>query len=353
MKFPTQKYIAVKKELAAARRVVNAEKAAWKVIHNKVPEKDRDQLDYEFKIAFDSLTKYGNVIEDTYETLKALSDKGASGHMMDDYELAMYNIAQLIDDMETIEKDEKRSVWAMKIIRLTIAADANLETQRAYVGNGGVSSIEMLLGYTSHEVSPTRYTIMTWVLKNNSSVMLFQQFLVTLGRATQPSPHDEWLERTCLLLIAAGYSPFDSGEGYHYLDVNLFKRLFRWLYIIFPYEEEEIKHYITSIKTNISEDHIKNFMGAISSSPENRKFFKEYFSHGKHWLLEHIITHLPAFIFALIKRNELEILSTFLKRHKQEMRALRDDNGNSLLQYATAGKRVSQKMIRLLADANC
>ena len=347
MKFPIQQYLAVKADLAAARRMRAADKAAWQAIRDKVPEEDADELDYEFKMAFDKAGVSSAMNAEKYEALKALTDKGASARMQDDYELGFVNLAQVIDNITYEERDEEDIAWTMKVIRLTLAADASIETQRSYVGNGGAISLEILLGYKTHLISSLSYTLITWIIHKDPERRIFQQFLVSLGRLDEPSPKDEWFEKTALALIATGYCPFDAGEGHDYMSARLFAGIFRWLHIILPYEDDQIKHYITALKANVTEEQIECLLGAASSSAQNRKQFKEYFSQGKHWLMERIISITPALLFSLVKRNERDLLAPFLKRCRAEMRALRNEKGIGLLEYAKITKGVSPRTIQL------
>jgi hypothetical protein len=342
MKFPIQKYLTVKAELAAAKKILATEKAAWLAIREKVSDEETAELDDEFKMTFDRIGISNQRDEEAYNTLKALTDKGASARTQDDYELGFHNLATFIDYVTYDETDKERIHWALKIIRLALAADASITTQRSYVGNGGAITIEILMGYKTHSMSQISYTILCWILHKDPERRIFQQFLVSLGR-TAPSPMDDWFEKAALALIAVGYCPFDRGMGHDYMSPGLFQNTLRWLHIIFPYENEHIKDYISNLKSNVTKEHIEYFMGAVSSSAQNRKKFKEYFSLDRHWLMDYIISDTPEILFSLVKRNEREILMPFVKRYKTAMRALREE-------FLLAGKDASPKTVQLLTN---
>lgn len=370
-KFPIEKYLQVKEELYVAKRALEKDKAAWMKVRRTLTDDRAAELDLQFSTAFEEMgyTVHGMTdqqLQERLDILTSLAAQGASARQLDDYELGAYNLPLFIQELVHFTSISSLEL-AMSIIRITIVADANLQTQKSYIGNGGAISLEWVCIYLGGGIEEGRhvntyeqfvryYEIFLWIFdkdtiteRNNSRYYSpLHDYLCCL----YPSPAvAEWQEKVLLAMISLDVHPFAGPE----IPTRAFMRVFAinpgWVTILLPFENEHTKHYVTAAQSLITAQAINNLMNAFTADNKNRKAFKAFFSQRPHWLLQHIVTTTPDMIFGLVKRNEQELLAPFLKHFKPVLLALRDEKGNNLLQYAVSVRRVVENTKQQLRDA--
>jgi hypothetical protein len=367
LNFPVEKYNRVKQELVLARHKMEKEKQSWIAVRNTLVPASRQELDQQFKTIFEQLPGTWRTSSATgiRQQLQELMQQGASAHLLGDDELGSYNLAMLIEELRRITtKEDLETLTA--IARVTIIAGANQYTQKAYVGNGGATSLEFIswflgAGLSNGELEimeqyTSAYTIFYWLIgaqteKEDRRISFpANDFLAYL----KPSPAvTEKQESIILAMIGLGLSPFSAHSAYW--SVNFFNRIAaiqpRWLSLLLPYRTEHTEQYINTAVNDITPSTVEYLLNAFTSSHATRKHFRDFFSMQPHWLLQYIIHTTPAMIFGLVNRNEKELLVPFLKHYKQSLLQLRDEKGNSLLHGAAMSRSLSENTIRLLRNA--
>jgi hypothetical protein len=365
--FPVEKYNRVKQELVLARHEMEKEKRSWMGVRNALLPEKRQELDQQFKTIFEQLptTWRTSSAAGIRQQLQELVQQGASAHLLGDDELGSYNLAMLIEEIRRITtKEELETLTA--IARLTIISGANQYTQKAYVGNGGATSLEFIswflgagLGNGELEILEqytSAYTIFYWLIgaqteKEDRRISFpANDFLAYL----KPSPAvTEKQESIVLAMICLGLSPFSTHSAYW--SVNFFNRIAAvqqsWLSLLLPYRTEHTEQYVNTVVNDITPSTVEYLLNAFTSSNATRKHFRDLFSMQPHWLLQYIIHTTPAMIFGLVNRNEKELLVPFLKLHKQSLLQLRDEKGNTLLHEAAMSRSLTENTIQLLRNA--
>ena len=124
-----------------------------------------------------------------------------------------------------------------------------------------------------------------------------------------------------------------------------------WIALLFPYEEEGLTPFINAFRPNITAGIARKVINSFTSNNKSRKYFRTYFSLRPHWLLLCIVEQAPELLFDLVKRNEQDMLTPFLKNCKPGILELKDVKGNSLLHQAAMSRGHIENTIRLLRNA--
>jgi hypothetical protein len=367
-RFPLEKYGQTKQEMIMARRGIDKEKAHWLTKRNGLNPERATELDEQFKTAFEQLGDYFITTQTVelqlvLQTLRTLVEQGASAGLLGDYELGPFNLARLMKQVARITNKTTLDLTT-EIVRLTIVAGANLNTQKAYAGNGGAIGLEWICLYlaagvesglylTNVDQYACCYTIFSWTIDSfprSQTDPYFHPFNTYLN-SLKYSPAEVVLqEKVLLAMIHSGFSPFSKDNPYQ--NVSFFSRLatqqINWLFLLFPYEEEATRQYISNLQQHITNETAGKFINAFTSNNKTRKHFKSFFSWRAHWLLRYIVETTPEVIFGLVKRNEQEMLGPFLKNFKPALQALRDDQGNTLLHQAVLSRGLVENTIQLL-----
>lgn len=365
-KFPIETFLQVQQEMLEAQRKLKKEEAEWALVRNAVPEADHFELDEQFRDTFQRigqllLSNEPKKLEPFKQSLKALIDKGASAATLDPYELGPYNVAMLINNIVYI-KDPSEFDNVAEIIRMTVVAGADLTKQKTYVGNGGAVSIDYLshllgIGLTSDYKLKSRqqyeccYKIFPWIVNTPvEGCNPLNDFLISLRVSEDVT---DLQEKVLLALIGFGFSPYLKDEHWQYdhFFTHIWDLSERWISILYPYEEEELKPYINAFKPNITADISRKIINSFTGDNKSRKYFRNYFSLRPHWLLQSIIESTPQLIFDLVKRNEQDMLAPFLKNFKQVLLTLRDEKGNTLLHQAAMSRGFMENTIQSLRNA--
>ncbi|AEV98159.1 hypothetical protein A4D02_33755 [Niastella koreensis] len=369
--FPIKKYEETKQEMIVARRAIEKEKAQWLTKRNALKQERATELDKQFKRAFERLDSYAarmNLTEsqELLKTIRQLVEQGASASLLDDSELGPFNLADLIKGIPDLT-DSPALELTKEIVRLTIIAGANLNTQKAYIGNGGAISLEWIVLYLAagvetgiwlknQEQYDTCYTLFSWIIDSFPRIpeeYSFHPFSIYLNCLIYLTAHAEIQEKLILAMISYGFSPIYRDD--YYQNVSFFSRLatiqINWLFLLFPYEEEATKQYINALRPNITKEVATKLINAFTSNNKTRKHFKTFFSRRAHWLLRHIVESAPEVIFDLVKRNELDMLTPFLKNFKPALQALRNEKGNTLLHQAVLSRGLVENTIQLLRNS--
>lgn len=356
--FPVESFLQIKEEVISNRKDLEKEQSLWLSVRRSIKEEDVNQLDEQFKSTFEELGQlFLNAdltgLENILASLQTLVQKGASAKLLGNDELGTYNLARLIKHIAMITNSSSLELTC-KIIRITIVAGADLKAQKAYAGNGGSISIEWIclylavgIGREYYTLNPDQYEcyyrIFCWIIEDQQEIDTdnpFSVFLINLREAPEVL---DIQEKIMLRMIYLKLSPFPHGKLSWFNRINL-----KWISILFPYENDYIKPYLKVVKKDLNEEAVKGLINSCTSSNAGRKYFKTYFSLHPHWLLEFIIQSLPATIFDLVRRNEKDLLIPFLKHFKSAMINLKDENGNTLLHQAVAGRGLMENIIQLL-----
>ena len=178
LNFPMEKYGQVKQETITLLTALEKAKVDWLRVRSTLDPLQTNELDEQFKVAFEQRgDKFGSSMEwqEIAEKLQSLVLQGAAASLLDDHELGSYNLATLISQMDSITDTTVQGL-ATKIIWLTIIAEANLRTQKAYAGNGGAISLEWICVYLASGIGDYRlqdldqytccYAIFGWIIND-------------------------------------------------------------------------------------------------------------------------------------------------------------------------------------------
>jgi hypothetical protein len=369
--FPMTFFLQVKQEIMSDNNVIEKEKAIWLAVRNSLDKRQAYALDKEFKKEFEKGIYFqdnrADLLQDTFQSLYKLVQKGAAAKLLRNHELGTFNLAMLIQRIPQIT-DTLSLDWITEIIRLTIIAGANLKAQKAYAGNGGTNSLGWVCLYLADGVRDTGYIrsldqyyccykIFPWLLesgmaanKNVNRSNPFNTFLAALSNSPEVA---DYQEEIMLAMMCYGFSPFTPNDIYQ--SASFFSRIaainVKWLCIIFPFEDDHVKHYLSILQPNVTAEVVKNLINGFTINNKTRKHFKAFFSMKAHWLLKYIIESRPEIIFSLVKRNEQDLLIPFLKNYKSAIIELRDANGNTLLHQAVLCRGLVENTIQLLRNA--
>lgn len=363
LSFPLDHFIQVKRELASDFKDIRKAKSHWSAIRHTLAADKQVWLDEQFKSSFESITiSSSEHLENTLASLRSLVERGASARLLGNDELGPYNLAMLIKDIQAISKKESLGP-AREIVRLTIVAEADLRSQKAYVGNGGATAMEWSSAYLAGGMGGLQntdqyeccYTILSWIIEDesvrNAEHRIFATFLANLRNPPEALP---WQEKSILKMICLGYSPLGSGDIYQ--SSSLFSNIaainVTWLTILFPYRNEHLEEYLATLEPHVTGEMAQDLINAFTSNNKARKHFRAFFSLRPHWLLKFIIESAPGIVFSLVKRNEQDLLAPFLKNFRAAMINIKDEKGNTLLHQAVLCKSPAQNTIRLLLEAN-
>ncbi|ACU60355.1 hypothetical protein [Chitinophaga pinensis] len=368
--FPISTYITLQKELNTERASLEKEKADWNLVRATLSEAEAEELDNRFCTDIEYLirTIYNPTAPPLLEyrnSLRALVKQGASARLMSTHELDGYNLAMFIKDIYRINGEEELDL-AADIVRTTIIADADMEHQKAYVGNGGITSIEQVCAYLAIGVNwefakltieqyGFCYRIFPWLAQRQDPLISehgeYNEPYHLFRRMLRSSPDVEDLqEKTLLRIMSLGWTPFSITD--EWLSARAFAQValanYRLLTMLIPYEREELQPYLDIARERINPVIVKYLLNAFTSDKKIRKHVRTFFSHRPHWLLKKILSETPETIFDLVRRNEQDLLIPFLKHYKQDIIALRNKDDQTLLQYAVKCRSTVENTIQLL-----
>ncbi len=381
--FSISTLIQAKQELERERKNLDKEKAAWAAIRNTLDTKIAATLDQQVVHIFEaSLSRYFQYKEKPdirviLGELQQLYQQGASAGTLDQGELDGYNLADLIQDIPAV-KDLADLPIVLEIIRLSIIANADIYHQKAYVGNGGSTSLELICVFLSWGLSDGSssvntqehyqacYKIFFWLIESPEVVAAkytnFDPYVLFTclhgngyGNYAAVAPfHD----KVSMAMVSLGFIPYnDWSRERWWWDVgtlawDLGQQKAAWLPLFFPYEHELLKPFLQSWKKYLNPDAMKAMINNFSGTTSGRKTFKTYFSQGPHWLTAMMIQDIPDIIFDLVRRNEVYLLTPFFKTHKRKLGSLRNEKGQSILEYAAATRSVTEKTLQMIREAH-
>ncbi|MBL0742969.1 ankyrin repeat domain-containing protein [Chryseolinea lacunae] len=371
LSFPLGAYLQLKDNIASIREQLDEETASWQRVRNMVAERKRFSLDEQFKAAFETLAQldlHASAIDlrKILQSLRELVHDGASAERLGNDELGTYNLAMFIQNIPALKGKDSLDT-ATEIVRLSLVANADLVRQKAYAGNGGANTLEWLCMYLGAGVTSTSYlrdidqykcchTLFAWVLEKNhteDSGANVNPFTLYITCVRDSPGLKELQERAILRMICLGLSPFSDNGVYQ--SVSFFNRLaaidVRWLTLLFPYESEHVSHYVRVVTKHTTPAVVKDLLNCYTSNTKYRKHFRAFFSLRPHWLLHYIVDTTPELIFNLVKRNESDLITPFLKNFKTQMTRLRDQNGNTLLHHAVLSRARVEHTVELLLNA--
>ena len=367
--FPIPLFLTLRKELSTVRNDIEKEKAVLKAVRDTLGETDMKQLDEAFFTTFDSLTLSSTDLPDAEQTLTKLVKKGASARLMTNHELDAYNVAMLMQYITMYNNSERLKLFA-SIVRTAVIAGADIHLQKAYVLNGGMNALNFLCSHLAagtagllYNLTPEQcqccYDIFPLlaiqiddaVASNPGYDFPYQMFMASLKDAPDVAALQE---QTILRIMALGWTPFSVTT--EYLTGGFFSDIVtinpKWLTLLFPYEHEQLKGYIDTVKRQANAPVIKNMINGLTSTNKGRKHFRAFFAQKPHWFIKLIVTDMPEIVFNLVQRNERDMLIPFLRHFKREIALIRDENNRTLLAYASTSKRVVENTVQLLRQAN-
>ena len=161
----TASFIQLQQALENERQELTRAKAGWRIVRSTLKQADADALDSQFKIVFETLDNHfhqpaDNSLQTLLQSLKELVWQGASAQLLGNYELGSYNLAMLIKNVEHISDPEELEIIT-EIVRITIIAGADLYAQKAYVGNGGSISLELVILGLATGINNNSYRLRT------------------------------------------------------------------------------------------------------------------------------------------------------------------------------------------------
>lgn len=371
--FPISTYLALAKELETEQASLEKETATWQAVRATLSPNNTTLLDNEFTTTFEQLQKVvqsGNAsaLQQQHDTLAALLKKGAAATLMSTHELAGYNLAMFIKDIYLIHGKEPLQM-AAGIVRITVIAGAALHHQKAYAGNGGITSLEQVCMYLALGINNPYEPITAG--QYHFCYRIFPY--IAHRQPVEPSPHGEQYqpyhtfmralhanpeaqdmqEKTLLRIMALGWTPFSIAD--ELMGTRTFAKIallnFSWLTYILPYEHETLTPYLNVVRQRINASIINALLNTFTSDRKIRKQARAFFSRRPHWLLKTIISTTPEKIFDMVRRNEQDLLATFLKHYKSDIIALRNKQGQSVLQYAVQCRSTVENTVRLLQQA--
>lgn len=311
--------------------------------------------DEQFKTIFEQL-EHASAVQriDILESLMLLVKNGASAALLGNYELGSYNLAMLVKDIPGIKNKRELDI-IFAIIRLTIFAGADLNAQKAYIGNGGATCLEWLCLFLGGGIRKDIY-----IQQEDQYECCYEVFKLILDNGlydTNPFPDFiQYLryssevialrDKAVLRMMYHGLSPISAEEQTSFAGMD-----FRWITLLFPYEIISLAPYVKAVKSSLHKEIVADLINNCTSSSKTRKAFKAFFSAGPHWLLAFITESFPETIFNLVKRNERELLIPFLKHFQPKIIQLKDEQGNTLLHQAILSRGLAEKTIQLLLQA--
>lgn len=363
--FPIQQFLTLKKELDTIHHDIEKEKAIWKTIRDTLSDDEMEQLDGDFFDTFDSMYITADHMSQAEQSLTQLVKKGASAKLMTNHELDAHNVAMLTQDIPVYNSEQLKA--AVRIVRTAVIAGATVDQQKAYVVNGGMNALNYVcyylgmgtagrtynageIAYHTPEQIKCCYDIFPLLVSGPGFDYPYHMFIDSLKYAPEVTTLQE---NMILRIMVLGWTPFSV--DIEHLNPGLFNALFtvnpKWLALIFPYEQEQLKHYIDAVKREASAAAVKIAINGITSDNKARKVFRNFFSQKPHWFLKLIITKMPEIVFNLVQRNERDVLIPFLKHFKRDIASLRDENNRTLLEFAINSKRVVENTVQLIRQA--
>lgn len=290
---------------------------------------------------------------DILEALMVLVQNGASAALLGNYELGTYNVAMLVKDLPKIsDRNELDTIFA--IVRLCIFAGADLKAQKAYIGNGGATSMEWIclflaagIGEDKYIRHPDQYECCFEIFKLILDNGLYSEnpFPIFIENLRYSGEVFDLRDKAALRMMYHGLSPLSGG-------IPVFSRIdFRWITMLFPFEVATLEPYVKALKESLNKEIITDLLNSCTSSHKARKEFRTLFSTRPHWLLVFIVESFPETIFNLVKRNERELLIPFLKYCQPRLTGIRDEQGHTLLHQAVLSSRLTEKTVQLLLQA--
>lgn len=373
MNFPVQSFLQIKDNIILNVRELEKEKADLTAVRMRLDETRRNILDEQFKVEFERLGALSqdapsNELQHTFQLLQELVQQGATAGLLGNDELGPFNLAMFIQNICKVTSAPGLEMAAI-IVRLTIIAGADLQLQKAYVGNGGATCLEWICLYLAGGISDKGYlhtpdqliccyTIFPWLIDNEKQVDFkpggFQPFMTFLAGLKETTAEAAALQEKILLrMMAHGFAPFLL--DHHWVSAAYFSRIaainVQWLCMLFPFETNDMKPYADVVQKNIDGTMVEYILNGFTSSNKARKAFKAFFSPKPHWLLKYIVTSVPDIVFSLVKRNEQDMLLPFIENFKAAIIDLRDQDGNTLLHHAVLSRGVVDFTFALLARA--
>ncbi|MDF1667512.1 MAG: hypothetical protein P1V97_37585 [Planctomycetota bacterium] len=356
-------------------------------------ERSQAEKDKELWKAFNALA-YKNP-EGRLAQIEMLIEEGATTGFFEDYELGQYNYATAVRHFleGRFSNEPSRERDLIRSFHTLLHAGRAPWTNRAYVGNGGVTAIWWCFDYLGQVMSRRRlYQSISVSVDKLQSVYSLVSAITELTPQNDPVwgtflegfwtcfvPRLRSLNRLEKELQLQMKSFYDLGlhctfhkigadaahaywlgsqathvfDSYHpisrTLDALVDSQNHEYLsQLLIYFEKSEGILADMSFPPEMREPALKNALGVFLRSRESRQLAIEFIQRSK-WLRAFLVQS-TFFSFALVEKRERRLLKAMLKHESRKMRQLRDADGRSLLLFACSQRVRNEKLIQLLLD---
>src|SRR5581483_5085894 len=173
-------------------------------------------------------------------------------------------------------------------VRLTIIAGTDLYAQKAYVGNGGSISLELVIlglatgidreGYRLRHMEQYAcyYNIFPWIIDDEKATTAKEidfdplaLFMLTVKKMPEVA---NFQEKTIVRLMSLGFPPFGTHDVYS--PATYFSRVaaveVQWLTLLFPFEEVAVQPYLEALQKHLGAAIIRKLLNGFTSNNKAR-----------------------------------------------------------------------------------
>ncbi|MEL6559809.1 MAG: hypothetical protein AAFQ94_16590 [Bacteroidota bacterium] len=362
----------LQKHLNTERAVFEKQAEARKIKRTLLSSEEQDQLDQDFCLLFDQITKQQS--KDVH-LLRNLLDRGATTSKFDDYELtSATNFAIELRNWLESDPDFNIKQHVAEAFFICIAAGEAFITNRYYVGNGGSNATWLLLEYFSGSLSGTSNQS-----TDDFAESLFVRMILVAGSHSQ---FKKEFYRAFNLLFLKGYRVLTEQqkritaiyacilvyEDGKFLETFLPEQYVSGTHLILLIKgilsstvlpellitkaEKSIgifkdRQLANTVNQMISNRDLKELAGLFLKSQESRANFMRLLD--KSWWLRKVLFIYSESIFLLVK--EPKILKVLIKKERNSLLHLRNSQGDDLLICLCKANGPIEKTAEVLLNA--
>ncbi|BDD10827.1 hypothetical protein FUAX_32590 [Fulvitalea axinellae] len=350
-------------------------------IRAKLSEKEREALDNNFSALFMKIVYEG---AENVDELEDMLERGATTTAFEDYELTSQpNLAKALREWLIYKTEEGIELpdTVAKALNITVEAGDAFLTNRFYVGNGGDTLIHLIFYeyfrafyLPNHPDNPetkkrsdfAEQLLYKITAQAGSSYEFWSKFIFDIGFHythyvnNGGKHHERNLLRFytyCFLYHSGGFFQrfFNEYES-HYSKIESFTALLVKIVLSAESLRADLLQYADARKgifsrrfdlshyNSVLKDEIDKVIGIMLSTASNRKIICQAINDSK-WLRKQFLNS-PKSIFRIAR--EKTMLKIFLKKERQALLELRDNNGNDLLLHTLKLKGKTENNIKLL-----
>ena len=305
-------------------------------------------------------------------TLEDLLKQGATSSSFEDHELSDFNFPRLLSTYLSDEhlQNKVSDHQITSTMRLICRAGDAFKTNKGYVGNGGCQTAFFCFEFLVHQkdfyvqrqnLSEERiipkahfcYEILELISEHPSYIEFFWlSYFPALPRLlSSENPRlIEIHEKT--IVFAINLDPFPyltrSIKEYHNIPFRGFclekEGLLRLLRLL---REHNLLKKLIDFLTELDDELITKVFYQFFASPENRSTLHELIRSNK-WLLR-LIFQRKHIVFKLIRMKERKTINLLIRLDSSSMRALRNEQGQNLLEYSLQMRGCTKRLQALLS----